>query len=112
MKFGSNVKAVRKQKGITQVELANATGYRQASIAKIEADRANVPLSKMISIANALDVPLGQLIEVDLYDMYDEDNERLLFSVYFHDLAKVASIDDLRQIKNVAKALIGDKYGE
>ncbi len=51
----ANIKARRLELGMTQSELAKAVGYNDRStIAKIEAGRIDIPISKIYAIANAL----------------------------------------------------------
>jgi len=62
-RFGQNVKYYRKKKGMTQTDLANATGYKRGGIASIEIGRANVPYSKIELFAKVLDCTPGDLVD-------------------------------------------------
>ena len=63
MNFGQNIKARRLELGISQKELASATGYKSRSaIAKIEAGSNDIPLSKLEDFAQALDTTVEQLL--------------------------------------------------
>lgn len=58
-----NIKRIRIEKKMTQEELANKTGYTdRSSIAKIERGDVDLPQSKILLIAKALDVPAGVLM--------------------------------------------------
>lgn len=55
-RFGSNLKVLRTQRRITQVELARRTGLHQNYISEIEHGKRNITLRVMEIIAKALGV--------------------------------------------------------
>ena len=57
-----NLKEIRKGKGLTQEELADAIGMDQASISRIENRKQPVTVEQLRSIADALEVPIEQLV--------------------------------------------------
>ena len=62
----SNIKAIRKQKGISQTKLAELVGYTHKSmISKIESGKIDLSRDKIIEFANALDVPVSELLGFD-----------------------------------------------
>lgn len=63
--LASNVKRLRKEKGLTQDALAAELKIEQASVSLIENARANPTLLVMEDIAKALDVDLRDLLSVD-----------------------------------------------
>ena len=74
IEFGSRVKMLRKQKGMTMDELAEKAGYNsRSSISMIEAGKRDVPKSRIIDMANALGVDMYFLIFGDMSD--DEPKE-------------------------------------
>ena len=66
MCVGENIKRVRKEKGITQKELAEKLGITQAAVCHFESSDKTVPmkfrLSTLEKLAEALDVELTDLI--------------------------------------------------
>lgn len=55
MKLYSNIKSLREQLGLSQEELAHKVGYKdRTSIAKIEAGKIDLPQSKIVAFAEAL----------------------------------------------------------
>ncbi len=64
--FGNRIKICRKEKGISQEELANIVGYisenARSSIQKIESGKSDIPISKIKMIANALDTTPSYLM--------------------------------------------------
>lgn len=72
MNFNDNVKRLRLEKGITQDELAKRVGYSDRSaIAKLEAGAFDIPYSKILLIAEALDTD-----PVDLFNFEDEEEKK------------------------------------
>lgn len=62
MNIGDRVKALRKEKGITQQELADLLGYKSKStITHIEKGR-DIPRSVVVSLANALNTTPAYLM--------------------------------------------------
>ena len=63
MSTGKNIKAIRKQKGLTQKQLAQKLNVTQSAISDFESDRTNIRMSTLRKIADALDVNV-----IELYD--------------------------------------------
>lgn len=63
IKLGKNISKFRKERGITQQELADKTGYKsKAGISDIERGKNTVPIDKLEVIAKVLKVKVSQLI--------------------------------------------------
>lgn len=63
-KFGEQVRQLRKQKDISQEELAHRAGLHRTYIGMIERAEKNVTLLNIEKIAVALDVPISDLLNV------------------------------------------------
>ena len=61
-KFGLNLKEVREQKGLTQLELATLCDSEVTTISRIENGRTNVTLGTIISLSNALGIDPNELL--------------------------------------------------
>lgn len=61
--FGQAVQAVRNEKGVSQVQLAAATGLAQAWISQVERGHRNPSWSNVLRLAEGLDIRLSELIE-------------------------------------------------
>lgn len=61
--FGAAVRRYRSKAGVTQDWLGDQVGLARSSIANIEKDNQDVPLSKIIGIADALDIPVAALFD-------------------------------------------------
>ena len=63
-----NIKNRRKELGLSQEELAKMVGYTdRSSIAKIESGDVDLPQSKIVAFARALDISPGDLMGDPLY---------------------------------------------
>jgi len=63
-KFGERLAALRKAKGVTQTELAEATGYSQQQIQSFEKGRRRMPLSVVPDVVEKLGVTYEELLGV------------------------------------------------
>lgn len=52
---------IRKEKGLTQIELAQITGYSQAYISTLEKGERQPTLNTLKAISEALNVSIGEL---------------------------------------------------
>ena len=62
MSIGQNIKRIRQEKGLTQKRLGELCGINEANIRKYELGGANPKLETIQKIAEALKVPLGDLM--------------------------------------------------
>lgn len=63
-KFGTNLKKIRKERGVSQEELANDLGFSQPYVVKVEAGTVNLSISHIVAIAKRLRVSISTLVEV------------------------------------------------
>ncbi len=61
-KFGDRVRKLRKEKGMTQEQLADAAQIERSYMGTIERDERNPTLMKVYNIAKALKISAGQLL--------------------------------------------------
>lgn len=61
--FGNKVRKLRKEKGISQEELAHRADLHRTYIGMIERAEKNITLINIEKIANALEVTIEQLFE-------------------------------------------------
>jgi transcriptional regulator with XRE-family HTH domain len=72
------IKEKRIELGMSQEDLANKTGYTsRSSIAKIEKGEVDLSQKKIFAFAKALDLNVGELMEVDEQLNYDIDGDTL-----------------------------------
>lgn len=63
-KLGKNIARIRKEKNLTQVELADIANMDDSSIRRIESGRNNSSIVILLRLAEALQVSLKDLIEI------------------------------------------------
>lgn len=61
--FSDKIKRLRKQKGYTQEKLAEKTGLSKMSIRRYETGERQPKVEQLFKIANALEVPIIELLE-------------------------------------------------
>lgn len=64
--FNNNLNFIRKKKNITQQELADKTNIERSTISRIENGEIDTSIDNAIKIANALEIPLEEIIAKDL----------------------------------------------
>ncbi len=63
IKLGKHIRNVRKEKGMTQVQLAHALGKDQQSIQRLEAGNINPTVFYLVEIAEGLGLTLATLFK-------------------------------------------------
>lgn len=66
MTIGKRLRKIRVEQGLTTVELGMRANISQGMISRIENDRANPTIDKVVSIARALNVPIIKLLDEDV----------------------------------------------
>jgi len=61
-RLGANVRALRNQSRMTQMDLSNRSGVDMAEISRIERGLKDVRLTTIVKVARGLDVPAGELL--------------------------------------------------
>lgn len=68
MKIGENIRKIRKEKGLTQKQLGELCGMKEANIRKYELDNANPKIETVERIASALGVKIVDLMGMEYFD--------------------------------------------
>lgn len=63
IKFGERIREIRKEKGLSQEELAHKADLHRTYIGMIERAEKNITLINIEKIANALEVNIKELLE-------------------------------------------------
>lgn len=66
MDTGERIRSARNQRGITQKQLGKACGIDEANIRKYETGRQNPKLETLKKIADALEIPISDLIGIPI----------------------------------------------
>lgn len=64
VRIGLNILSYRKERGLTQLQLAELASYSRNHIQQIETAGAIPSVEALLDIAEALGVPVGKLFEV------------------------------------------------
>lgn len=64
--FALQLKKIRKEKNITQEELAERAGITLSQVARIETIKRNPSLSTVFALAKGLDIPLKVLFDFEM----------------------------------------------
>ena len=105
MNIGENIKKKREYKGHTQDEMAFKLNMSQNGYSKIERNETDVPFSRLVQIAEAL--------EVNLLDLVAFDGQKMLFNVTNHQNQTTAYLNNdigviLQEVGKVYEARITD----
>lgn len=63
MTLGDKLRAIRKDRGLTLQQVADAAGLSKAFVSQIESGTANPSLASLKRVGNALEIPLAALFE-------------------------------------------------
>jgi len=63
-KFGAAIKRIRKEKGLTQVDIEIKTGIGSADLSRIENGQVNLSFSKLVKLAEGLSVQLNDIYKI------------------------------------------------
>lgn len=61
--FGANLRRIRLDAGLTQMELSNRSGLDMAEISRLESGVRDVRLSTIVRLADGLEVPVRALVD-------------------------------------------------
>ncbi len=64
-RFAERLPRIRKARGLTQAQLADASGLTRQALALIEAGQKRVRLSDAVDIAESIDVSLADLLSAE-----------------------------------------------
>ena len=60
--LGQRIRALRKRKGLSRIDVSQRTGIGEKSLTAIEEGEANPPLGELVKLAKALDMKMGTLL--------------------------------------------------
>ncbi len=64
--FTGNLSYLRKQRGVTQLQLADAVGLKRANIGAYEEGRAHPRLPAIVGLAQYFNVTIDSLLSIDI----------------------------------------------
>jgi transcriptional regulator with XRE-family HTH domain len=81
MNLGRNIKNIRRQRGLTQVEFASLCGISQTYLSQIEGNLKEPNLSTLKVISDNLEIPLPILFFLSLTEEDVQPNKREAFKM-------------------------------
>lgn len=97
--IGQRIKEIRTDKHLTQEYVAKMTDVNVSHISNIETGKANVSLTLLVNICNALDVTMDYLLQNEYHTPSSITEKELLNTIKDMDSAK------LETLLRIAKAL-------
>ena len=70
--FGRNLRRTRRLKEVTQEELALRADLSRTYVSEVERGARNISIDNMSRLAEALDVPLRDLVDPALFDVLND----------------------------------------
>jgi len=95
MSIGGNIKRIRKEKGLTQKELADKCNLSRSYLADVERDRYNPSLETLMVIAKNLDVKVSTLLGEN--EEFDYDSIRIS-RLARHTKERMSKVNDIFQV--------------
>lgn len=98
MKIGNNIKFYRKQKGLTQSQLAEMLNVSTITIQNYENNRRKPSIETLTKIAKALDIPVSKLIEDDKFKKQTESSNMKEKIKFYREKLNMSKSELARQI--------------
>lgn len=107
--IGNRIRSIRKEKGLTQEQLANKAQLTYQYIGAVERGARNASIDSLERIISALDVDFDQLLNLkDLKSIpisEDEDNKDYILTLLNH-ILKERSAQEIKAIRNITEEII------
>jgi len=97
--LASRLKGIRKERGLTQEQLADKAGLSWNFIAKIETDNTTISLQTLVTIANVLDVSIDYLLMNDTTMI--EQGEKTSTDIFIENMLKDLTDNDKDLLVNM-----------
>ena len=99
--IGGRIGELRKQKGITQEELAGKMGISPKYLSSIERGKENPTLNTLINLAQSLNIQISELF--DFIEVEDPGKRKSILTDLLHE----ADDDQLKMALKILKVIIG-----
>ena len=100
MTLGQQVRALRRQRRLTQEQLAELAGVSLQRIGEIERGQGNPTLNSLVKLSDALDISLSELFENSEQYKSEKEMRDLL-----HQLVEQSSEPGLKQLLSIARCM-------
>lgn len=111
MHTGEKIATFRHQRGLSQAELAVKSFLSQSTVSDIEKGKASPTLRQMESLAEALEVPVQQLLPDNQYyisgnNFAEHSNNYFLTNPHY---VQAVVVNDLKEIKDLLLQLLSNQ---
>ena len=89
MKFGENLKLIRKSKKMSQEQLAEKVNVSRQSVSKWETGDAYPEMSNILELCKIFNIKINDLIHTDMSDISSLDEEVIMNLVKFNEQNKL-----------------------
>lgn len=108
MSFGENLKILRKEKKLSQEQLAEMVGVSRQAISKWESERAYPDIDNLIMLKSIFDVTLDELL---IKESTNENEDEYSINKIDNDELDIEDDDDLSNNLMIAGLMIGIAIG-
>lgn len=105
MTVGEKIQAIRKEKGLTQEELAKKTGLAEITIRQYESNKRKPKIENIQKICDGIEIPLRRLIRVDKKYLQDKIKEQKFEFIADHYGFKKQSMMMIEECSELQKAI-------
>lgn len=105
MTVGEKIQVVRKEKGLSQKDLAKKLNIAPGTVQQYEADKRKVTVEKLMDIAFALEVPVGRLIPSNKICLPSESQRQKWKNIADHYGFRKQSIMMIEECSELQKAI-------
>lgn len=105
MTIGENIRSVRKEKGLSQKEVAEKLGVSQSNYSQYEVCKRNAKIETLERIADALEVPVGRLIPFNKNCLPDDSNKQKIQTIADHYGFRKQSMMMMEECSELQKAI-------
>lgn len=105
MTVGEKIQAIRKEKGLSQKELADKLGIAPGTIQQYEAGKRKVTIEKLMRIAATLEVPVERLIPFNINCFPSESQMQKCHNIADHYGFKNQSMMMIEECSELQKAI-------
>ena len=105
MTVGEKIQAIRKEKGLSQKELADKLGIAPGTIQRYEAGKRKVTIEKLMRIAVTLEVPVERLIPFNKNRLPSESRSQKCHNIAYHYGFKKQSMMMIEECSELQKAI-------
>lgn len=105
MTVGEKIQSIRKEKGISQKDLAEKLNIATGTIQQYEIGKRKVTIEKLMNIAFALEVPIGRLIPFNRKCLPSESQKQKIQSIADHYGFRKQSMMMIEECSELQKAI-------